>query len=228
LIDMTPPAITLSEPSNNATVRADVTLTAAASDSSPIDRVEFFANGTLVGTDYTAPYNTIWDSTTVGDGPVSLTARAIDFGFNSTTSSASVVTVDNTAPDTTIDSGPSGTVNSDSATFTFSSGESVSYICFMDDEEIEDCGSPQTFNNLINGSHTFQVTATDTAGNNDPTPAIQTWTVDADIPTPTDTPTDTPTSTPTNTSIPTDTPTATPTNTSTPTDTATSTPTATA
>ncbi len=236
LIDMTPPTITLSEPSDNAIVRADVTLSAVASDSSPIDRVEFFANGTLLGTDYTAPYNMIWDSSTFSDGPVTLTARAVDFGSNSTTSTAHIVTVDNTAPDAAIDSGPSGTVNSDSATFAFSSSEPASYICFIDDAEIEDCGSPQTFNNLTNGSHTFQVTATDVAGNNDPTPAIRTWMVDVGTPTvtdtPTSTPTDTATSTPTATATATltatDTQTNTPTSTATPSSTATSTLTATA
>jgi Bacterial Ig domain/Calcineurin-like phosphoesterase len=215
IIDMTPPTVTLSEPSDNAIVREEVTLTATASDNSSLDRVEFFANGILIGTDFTSPYNMIWDSSTASDGPVTLTARAVDFGFNSTTSTASVVTVDNTAPDATIDSGPSGTVNSDSATFTFSSSEPASYICFLDDEEIEDCGSPQTFSNLIDGSHTFQVTATDSAGNNDPTPATRTWIVDMGSATATDTPTNTPTSTPTNT--PTSTPTATSTLTATPT-----------
>jgi len=203
LIDMTSPTVALSEPSDNATVRGEVTLTATASGNSPIDRVEFLANGTLIGTDYSVPYNMIWDSTAIGDGSVTLTARAVDFGFNSTISAARNVTVDNTAPNTTIDSGPSGIVNTDSATFTFSSSESASYICYIDDEEIEDCSSPQTFNNLINGSHTFQVTATDSAGNNDPSPATQTWIVDVATPTVTDTPTDTPTSTPTNTATPT-------------------------
>jgi len=51
LIDMTPPTVTLSEPSDSAIVREDVTLTADASDNSTIDRVEFFADGNLIGTD---------------------------------------------------------------------------------------------------------------------------------------------------------------------------------
>jgi len=231
-IDMTPPSVTITEPADNAQVRASVSLAANASDNTVLDRVEFFANGNLIGTDYTVPYNMIWNSSTVSDGPAILTARAVDFGFNSTTSTARVVTVDNTAPNATIDSGPSGTVNNASATFTFSSSEPASYICFIDNEEIEDCGSPQTFNNLINGSHTFQVTATDAAGNNDPTPALRTWIVDVGTPTPTDTPTNTPTATPTNTptntATSTSTSTSTPTSTPTPTSTATATPTSTA
>jgi hypothetical protein len=65
--------------------------------------------------------------------------------------------------------------------------------------------------------HTFVVTATDTAGNTDPTPGARTWTVD------TGGPTVTPTFTATATSTPTFTPTLT--STSTPTNTATRTPT---
>jgi hypothetical protein len=180
----------------------------------------------LIGTDYTAPYNLLWDSTTVSDGSVTLTARAVDIGLNATTSAGVAVAVDNTPPDTTIDSGPEGTVNSDSATFTFSSSEAALLTCQIDGEEvIEDCSSPQTFNNLYNGTHTFVVTATDTAGNSDPTPATRTWTVDTGGPTVTPTFTATPTSTPTNT--PTLTSTSTPTNiaTRTPTRTPTFTPT---
>jgi hypothetical protein len=181
-INMTPPEVSLDMPPDAALVREEVALSASASDDEGIDRVEFFADGSLIGMDYTEPYNMIWDSTTVGDGSVTLTARALDVAFNSTISPATIVTVDNTAPDATIDSGPSGTVHSSSATFTFSSSEPSSYICMIDTEEIEGCSSPQTFTNLADGSHTFQVTATDLAGNNDPTPPSRTWTIDTTPP----------------------------------------------
>lgn len=212
-IDMTPPAVVLSEPPQDAMVKEEVTLSAITSDGSLIDRVEFFVNETLIGTDYTAPFHVIWDSTTISDGPVTLTARAVDLGLNSTTSAGRVVTVDNTPPDTIIDSGPEGVVNSDLAIFTFSSSEPASYICRIDGEEIEGCTSPQTFDNLFNGSHTFEVVGTDIAGNTDPTPASRAWTVDTGGPTVTPTFTDTPTNTPTSTVTSTNTPTLTPTNT---------------
>ena len=182
LINMTPPEVTLSEPLENALVREDVAISATVSDDVGIDRVEFFANGTLIGADFTEPYNMIWDSTAIGDGPVTLTARAVDTAFNTTVSAGHSVTVDNTAPNVTMDSGPSGTVNTNSATFTFSADESSTFVCLIDDEEIEGCASPQTFDNLADGSHTFQVTATDIAGNNDPTPAARTWIVDTTAP----------------------------------------------
>jgi len=218
-INATPPVVSITEPPANAAVREDATITASVTDDVAIDRVEFFANGDLIGTDYGAPYNVIWNSATVTDGPVTLTARAVDIGLNAATSTGHVVTVDNTSPNASIDSGPSGIVNSSSATFTFSANEAASFLCVIDGEEIENCSSPVTFNNLFDGTHTFQVIAIDAAGNIDPTPASRSWTVNTGGPTVTPTFTKTPTNTPTVTatatitSTPTSTMTRTPTNT---------------
>ncbi|HJR79383.1 MAG TPA: DNRLRE domain-containing protein [Anaerolineales bacterium] len=216
-IDMTPPTVTISEPAENSMVKEEVIVSAATSDGSAIDRVEFFASETPIGTDYTAPYSLLWDTTAISDGSITLTARAVDTGLNATASTGRVVTVDNTAPDTTIDSGPAGVVNSNSATFTFSSSEVGPILCRIDGEDIEGCASPQTFDNLFDGSHTFEVVATDVAGNTDPTPSSRIWAVDTGGPTVTPTFTRTPTSTPTNTSTPTSTNTLTNTPTRTPT-----------
>ena len=236
LIDVVPPSVAVTEPIENAAVRANVTLSATASDNTGVDFVEFLVNGAVVDTDYTSPYSVIWNSTSSADGPVTITARAVDLGSNATTSASRTVIVDNTAPDTVINSGPTGTVNSASATFTFTSNESgASFICDIDGAEIEGCTSPQTFDNLLDGPHTFQVVATDLAGNIDGTPASRTWTVDTGgvtitptfTGTPTNTATSTFTSTPTNTATATftGTPTRTPTNTATFTSTPTNTPT---
>ena len=85
---------------------------------------------------------------------------------------------DTTPPDTTIDSGPSGTVQSSSASFSFSSSESGSnFECRLDSGSWGACTSPKEYTGLSNGSHTFEVRATDSAGNTDSTPASRTWTV---------------------------------------------------
>ena len=44
------------------------------------------------------------------------------------------------------------------------------------------CTSPKHYSGLSEGSHSFQVRATDGAGNTDPTPASYTWTVDTVAP----------------------------------------------
>ena len=86
---------------------------------------------------------------------------------------------DTTVPDTTIDSGPSGTTNAN-VSFAFSSSESplLGFECKLDSAEWEACGASKSYSNLSEGSHTVQVRAVDTAGNPDPSPVSRTWTVD--------------------------------------------------
>ena len=86
---------------------------------------------------------------------------------------------DTTPPQTAIDSGPSGTTSSTSASFSFSASETGSkFACSTDGGAAAPCTSPATLSGLAAGTHTFSVRATDGAGNTDPTPAQRTWTVD--------------------------------------------------
>jgi hypothetical protein len=91
---------------------------------------------------------------------------------------------DTTPPDTTIDSGPTGTVISNSASFSFSSTEANStFQCSLDGAAFSSCTSPQSYTNLSEGQHSFKVRAIGgAAGNVDPTPASVTWTVDTTAP----------------------------------------------
>ena len=86
---------------------------------------------------------------------------------------------DTSAPDTTIDSGPSGTTNAN-VSFTFSTSESplLGFECRLDSAEWEACGASKSYSNLSEGSHTVEVRAVDAAGNPDPSPVSRTWTVD--------------------------------------------------
>ena len=90
---------------------------------------------------------------------------------------------DTTPPDTTIDSGPSGTVKSRDATFTFSSTEpsNATFQTRLDGGNWEANGTAtsKTYGKLANGTHTFDVKATDAADNTDPTPASRSWKVGA-------------------------------------------------
>jgi acid phosphatase type 7 len=86
---------------------------------------------------------------------------------------------DTTPPETTINSGPSGTVGSTSASFGFSSNEAGStFECKLDGAPYSSCTSPKSHTGLSEGSHTFEVRATDASGNTDATPATRSWTVD--------------------------------------------------
>ncbi len=187
--DTTAPTVSVTAPADGSTAHGTVTLSADASDDIGVEEVDFLVNGVVVGTAYEGPpYTIYWDSSTVPDGSVTLTARAEDSSGNQTVSAPATITVRNAAPDTTIDSGPNGTVASSSATFSFSSDDSAAtFSCQIDGGSWSDCASPVSYSNLPDGSHTFEVRASDSLGNTDPTPATRQWTVDTTGPTVTST-----------------------------------------
>jgi Domain of unknown function (DUF4082)/Bacterial Ig-like domain/Bacterial Ig domain len=86
-------------------------------------------------------------------------------------------TEDSTAPETQIDSGPSGTIDVDSATFAFSSEPGASFECSLDGGPFVGCTSPRTMNALADGPHLFEVRATDLAGNTDASSAARAFSV---------------------------------------------------
>jgi hypothetical protein len=121
----------------------------------------------------------------LSEGEHTFEVRAKDAAGNSgATPAAQTWTVapppDTTAPDTTITGGPSGTVAATDASFTFASSEAgSSFQCRLDGGALATCSSPQSYPGLTQGLHTFEVQATDAAGNSDPTPVTRTWTVDS-------------------------------------------------
>jgi uncharacterized repeat protein (TIGR01451 family) len=85
---------------------------------------------------------------------------------------------DTTAPDATMTSAPLLLTNSTSATFHFTSTEANStFECKLDGESFILCSSPQTYTDLAEGGHTFQVRAKDLAGNVG-SPTNHAWTID--------------------------------------------------
>ena len=117
------------------------------------------------------------------DGPHTFRVRATDAASNTDATPASRAwTVDTAAPDTTIDSGPSGTITVADATFRFSSEAGATFECRLDGAAYSACTSPKSYTNLSSGSHTFDVRAKDGAGNVDATPASGTFTVDVPPP----------------------------------------------
>jgi hypothetical protein len=117
--------------------------------------------------------------TGVADGAHSYTARATDAAGNTSPASAAVgVTVDAAAPQTQIDSGPSGTVASTSASFAFSADKAGStFLCSLDGAAFAACTSPKAYSGLAEGGHSFAVYAVDSLGHADASPATRTWTV---------------------------------------------------
>jgi subtilisin family serine protease len=92
-------------------------------------------------------------------------------------------TVDTARPDTTISSSPPVLTNGVNATFEFGSNEPGStFQCKLDKDVYTPCTSPQTYNGLAAGKHTFLVAATDPAGNLDKKAAAHKWSIDTTAP----------------------------------------------
>ena len=92
-------------------------------------------------------------------------------------------TVDTHAPDTAIDSGPSGLERSASARLTLTSTEAGStFECRLDSGDWEACTPTVDLDELGDGEHVLRARSRDAAGNADPTPAERTWTVDTAAP----------------------------------------------
>jgi len=85
---------------------------------------------------------------------------------------------DTTPPETTITAGPKNKTKSKSASFEFTSSEPGStFQCRLDGQEaFKPCSSPTTVK-VKKGKHNFTVSATDTSGNTDATPASDSWKV---------------------------------------------------
>ncbi|HEX9696755.1 MAG TPA: Ig-like domain-containing protein [Actinomycetota bacterium] len=122
-------------------------------------------------------------SFTVADGSHTFAVRATDAAGNTDATPATrAFAVDTTAPDTTIQSGPSGVVASTGATLSFAANEASTFACSIDGGVAQACTSPVSYSSLAEGEHTFAVRATDAAGNADATPATRSWTVDTTAP----------------------------------------------
>ena len=109
------PTVSLSAPAGGSSSNLGnaVTVSANASDADgSVTGVEFFANGSSIGTDNTAPYSVSW--TAASAGSYSLTAKATDNeGAQSTSTAVAVSVVDpngNQPPSVSISSPTEGTV----------------------------------------------------------------------------------------------------------------------
>ncbi len=120
--------------------------------------------------------------TGLADGEHAFTVQATDAAGNSA-EAAYTWTIDTTPPDTTITVSPDDPTNSANPSFSFSSTEpGGSFTCQLDSQPATACTSPQSYTGLSDGPHTFTVFATDAAGNADPSPATDTWTIDTAAP----------------------------------------------
>jgi len=176
----TPPTVAVSAPAPGATVSGStVMLSAAASSPGAVSKVQFFVDGSSVGTAGQAPWSVTWNSATVANGSHTITATAIDSAGNSATSAGSTITVNNYPSPTTTITAPisnasvSGTVTVNT-TNTVASGLTVSKVELYVDGALyaTSLASPWSFNwNTLDptlpsfdGSHTLTTKVYDSSG----------------------------------------------------------------
>jgi hypothetical protein len=95
--DTTPPTVAITAPLANSTVESTITVAASASDNIDVVGVQFFLDGSPLGSEIPdPPYSRLWDTTIATVGSHTLTARARDAANNSTTSAPVAVTVKTT------------------------------------------------------------------------------------------------------------------------------------
>jgi peptidoglycan/xylan/chitin deacetylase (PgdA/CDA1 family) len=93
-VDSTAPSVSITSPTNGATVSGNTRITASASDSeSGVASVAFYVDSTLIGSSSTSPWQVQWNTKKVNAGQHVLTAVATDRVGNRATSTAITVTV---------------------------------------------------------------------------------------------------------------------------------------
>jgi hypothetical protein len=171
-VDTTAPDSTITASPSNPSASTSASFSFTASEPGSTFECQLDGGG-FSGCTSPQPY------TGLADGSHTFSVRATDAAGNTDASPATVTwTVDLSAPESTISSGPSDPTVSTDASFNFDSSEAGStFECQLDGGGFSACTSPQGYTGLGTGSHTFEVRATDAAGNVDTTPASFTWTI---------------------------------------------------
>ena len=148
----------------------DVRLYASADCTGPITATGTAAEFTAGGIPITVADNTTTPLSAIAVGETdSACSNSIDY------------VEDSAAPNTLIDSGPTGPTNNPSPSFAFHSPQPVAgFQCRLDASTggtWEPCSSPKSYTGLAQGPHKFEVRAIDAAGNADPSPAARSFRV---------------------------------------------------
>jgi hypothetical protein len=166
--DSARPTVALTQPSA-AAHGGTIALAAIASDNVGVTKVAFAVRGVVRATDTSPPFAASFDTHSISDGAAAVTATAYDAAGNTTTSPSRTITVDNTPPSLTV-AGPDGqTFGPDSTQrWTIDAADSsdlASLRCRLVPAAPDDCSHVMTISGAPEGRYTFEVVATDNAGN---------------------------------------------------------------
>lgn len=149
--NITPPTVSISRPTNGATVFGTAAISAMTSDQIGVSSVQFLVDGVAFGQpDIEAPYETLWDTTAYSFGSHTISATAINTNGLTTTSSSSTVTVDNrpaaVAPNSSLTSPSDGTivVGNTFLTATATSNDDATIVSVQFKLDGQNLGAPDT------------------------------------------------------------------------------------
>ncbi|MFC1485829.1 SUMF1/EgtB/PvdO family nonheme iron enzyme [Candidatus Latescibacterota bacterium] len=173
--DTTLPQVQIQTPWDGSTREGIVDVFIEATDNAGIEKVEFYANNTLVGTVMTAPYELEWDLSGYSSGDISIYAKAYDINGNTRTTATWTVTKGpSTAPVATMTSPSAGwevmqgylTVLSGSATDLEDGTISDDNLVWSSDlQGTLGVGSSLQYRGFVLGKHVITMTAIDSDGN---------------------------------------------------------------
>ena len=86
-----PPAVSINNVADQQVVGGTVTISASASDDLGVQKVEFYVDGVLSGTDTSFPYQLVWDTTSLLNGSHTLAAKAYDTGNQNATAQITAI-----------------------------------------------------------------------------------------------------------------------------------------
>ncbi|MCA9361368.1 metallophosphoesterase [Candidatus Kaiserbacteria bacterium] len=192
--DTTDPSVTITSPSNGATVEEVITITADANDPSAsgqsttgVASVRFSLDGNTLSTDTSAPYDTGLDTTTLSNGVYTITALATDGAGNTDTDSITITVsnvttppVDTTAPEITFIDNVTTSNDPITQVITFETDEPATSVLRFGtnrnnlNNSVANTDLTTTHTFTLTGlsnktTYYFALTATDVAGNSDTT-----------------------------------------------------------
>jgi hypothetical protein len=90
LLDLTPPTVSITSPSNGTSVSGSISVTVTAADNVKVSSVSLNVDGALIDSLTTTPYNFSWNSSSVANGTHVLAATAKDAAGNSASSGITI------------------------------------------------------------------------------------------------------------------------------------------
>ena len=167
-VDLTPPNLTLNGMSSNVVTNSTTNQLTFSAD----ENASFVCQ--LDGAGFSSCLSPT-NLSGLAEGAHEFDAQAIDLAGNVSAVSSIQWTIDLTAPATTVMSQQTA-ANAEQLTFTSSESQST-FVCALDGAQPSACTSPLNLAGLAVGSHSFNVKATDVAGNTDPVGATTSFTI---------------------------------------------------